>query len=315
MGKKNFSYPLHVLIRYFLIQGERLSHAVGCAFAICLEKKQQRDKLCAVSMSVDPENNSFTRYGSFRQATLTERLADPQGIKPGLDKQPAVEPSNEENPFAVARPHATDLMLARQTSFRGLGQLGQNSPFKRQLSLRVNDLPSNLERKTNESNNSSLNSNGNHSSTIDTLEEVFNSGDSLQVLKNNLSHLYQMSNNSSNNEAFDASKFESIAEEAEAEPEPENNEDKDPIGSMCQRLSQELVALSATNNEARKSSQSLNKVDETETAEVETTEAEAEFRSLPVQVNNEKADPLANVKPVQYDNPWDFVPDQPNNNR
>lgn len=24
-----------------------------------------------------------------------------------------------------------------------------------------------------------------------------------------------------------------------------------------------------------------------------------------------KPDPLANVKPVQYDNPWDFVPDQP----
>jgi hypothetical protein len=25
-------------------QGERLSHAVGCAFAICLERKQKRDK-------------------------------------------------------------------------------------------------------------------------------------------------------------------------------------------------------------------------------------------------------------------------------
>ena len=25
--------------------GERLSHAVGCAFAICLEKKQMREKV------------------------------------------------------------------------------------------------------------------------------------------------------------------------------------------------------------------------------------------------------------------------------
>merc|ERR1719308_466558 len=31
--------------------GERLSHAVGCAFALCLEKKQKRDKDCSVQMS------------------------------------------------------------------------------------------------------------------------------------------------------------------------------------------------------------------------------------------------------------------------
>lgn len=37
-------------------------------------------------------------------------------------------------------------MLERQGSFRGFTQLNQASPFKRQLSLRVNDLPSNLER-------------------------------------------------------------------------------------------------------------------------------------------------------------------------
>ena len=37
-------------------------------------------------------------------------------------------------------------MLERQGSFRGFNQLNQASPFKRQLSLRVNDLPSNLER-------------------------------------------------------------------------------------------------------------------------------------------------------------------------
>jgi hypothetical protein len=33
--------------------GERLSHAVGCAFAICLEKKQQREK-------ASPQNRKFS---------------------------------------------------------------------------------------------------------------------------------------------------------------------------------------------------------------------------------------------------------------
>merc|ERR1712018_429235 len=55
------------------------------------------------------------------------------------------------NPFAIARPHATDLMLQRQTSFREFSRLNQRtSPFKRQLSLRVSDLPSSLERKNND---------------------------------------------------------------------------------------------------------------------------------------------------------------------
>ena len=64
---------------YFSIwQGDRLSHAVGCAFAICLEKKQKRDQECAVSMNFDKNDSTFTRIGSFRQATITERLADPQ---------------------------------------------------------------------------------------------------------------------------------------------------------------------------------------------------------------------------------------------
>ena len=101
-------------------------------------------------MSVDASNSAFTRHGSFRQATITERLADPQVLKPAAEKPPL--PSSdaatgadseeaarmrEENPFAVARPHATDLMLQRQTSFRGFNQLqANNSPFKRQLSLR-----------------------------------------------------------------------------------------------------------------------------------------------------------------------------------
>lgn len=63
-------------------QGERLSHAVGCAFAACLERKQKRDKECGVTMSFDPATSAFTRSGSFRQMTVTERLSDPQEWKP-----------------------------------------------------------------------------------------------------------------------------------------------------------------------------------------------------------------------------------------
>jgi numb-like protein len=38
-------------------------------------------------------------------------------------------------------------MLQRQGSFRGFQQLNQASPFKRQMSLRISDLPSTLERQ------------------------------------------------------------------------------------------------------------------------------------------------------------------------
>ncbi|XP_019875922.1 protein numb isoform X2 [Aethina tumida] len=118
--------------------GERLSHAVGCAFAVCLERKQKRDKECGVTMMFDSKNNTFTRTGSFRQSSLTEKME--RGIDVGPTKPTPV------NPFAIERPHATPSMLQRQGSCRGFSTLGQNSPFKRQMSLRVNELPSNTAR-------------------------------------------------------------------------------------------------------------------------------------------------------------------------
>ncbi|XP_013414276.1 protein numb isoform X1 [Lingula anatina] len=132
--------------------GERLSHAVGCAFAICLERKQKRDKDSGVNLSDSASNGvtvtfnkdktCFARQGSFRQTTLTERMVDPQSaILPEPVPAKAIE-----NPHAVTRPHATPDMLIRQGSFRGFSKLNQSSPFKRQLSLRLNELPSNLER-------------------------------------------------------------------------------------------------------------------------------------------------------------------------
>lgn len=159
--------------------GERLSHAVGCAFAVCLERKQKRDKEAAdiaaaaaakaAQMSAagrsttnshsfsstthngasssngggaKTNNNTtnippynFARIGSFRQTSITDRLQDPQTCKPS--EPPPMKPVN--NPYAIDRPHATPLMLQRQTSFRPLSNLKSATPFKRQLSLRPID--------------------------------------------------------------------------------------------------------------------------------------------------------------------------------
>ena len=49
-----------------------------------------------------------------------------QVLKPS-PKEPPVEKEKVSNPYAIARPHATDLMYQRQTSFKGLGQLNQVS--------------------------------------------------------------------------------------------------------------------------------------------------------------------------------------------
>ncbi|CAK1540583.1 unnamed protein product [Leptosia nina] len=142
--------------------GERLSHAVGCAFAACLERKQRRDKECAVSMSIDAASHAFTRQGSFRKSVINRRVSEadvatppasiptpPTPIVPvprtGTDS--SVQRPPPHNPFAVERPHAAPHLLERQGSFRGFAHLNNNSPFKRQMSLRISELPSTVERQ------------------------------------------------------------------------------------------------------------------------------------------------------------------------
>jgi len=134
--------------------GERLSHAVGCAFAVCLERKQKREKECGVSMTFDSKSSTFTRSGSFRVGTATDNistksLSPPPSAGPTTGNKPATTAtttSTSANPHAIERPHAPPKMLERQGSFRGFSQLANRSPFKRQLSLRLNELPSNLQR-------------------------------------------------------------------------------------------------------------------------------------------------------------------------
>lgn len=159
--------------------GERLSHAVGCAFAACLERKQKREKECGVTATFDATRTTFTREGSFRVTTATEQAEREEIMKQIQDTKKAetdktvigssVVPGNTapspssptsptldataslemNNPHAIPRRHAPIEQLARQGSFRGFPALSQKmSPFKRQLSLRINELPSTMQRKT-----------------------------------------------------------------------------------------------------------------------------------------------------------------------
>lgn len=159
--------------------GERLSHAVGCAFAACLERKQKREKECGVTATFDASRTTFTREGSFRVTTATEQAEREEIMKQMQDAKKAetdktaagssvaagntaLSPSSPtsptsdttaslemNNPHAIPRRHAPIEQLARQGSFRGFPALSQKmSPFKRQLSLRINELPSTMQRKT-----------------------------------------------------------------------------------------------------------------------------------------------------------------------
>lgn len=78
-----------------------------------------------------------------------ERLQDPQTFKPAEPIAIAKDPVS--NPHAVSRPRVSSLMYERATSMRGRGrlQLSGSSPFKRQASLRLSELPSMLERQDN----------------------------------------------------------------------------------------------------------------------------------------------------------------------
>ncbi|XP_054651700.1 protein numb homolog isoform X1 [Dunckerocampus dactyliophorus] len=160
--------------------GERLSHAVGCAFAACLERKQKREKECGVTATFDANRTTFTREGSFRVTTATEAAereevmrqlqdakkaevevkvsgnssgmvtnsAHQSGGSPSPSSSPPLSLSSL-GPQAIPRRHAPVEALARQGSFRGFPALSQKtSPFKRQLSLRMNELPSTMQRKS-----------------------------------------------------------------------------------------------------------------------------------------------------------------------
>ncbi|VDK85177.1 unnamed protein product [Onchocerca ochengi] len=146
--------------------GERLSHAVGCAFAICLEKKKKRDTEAAAAVQAaaglpplgcEKPNvagftldaitqqipsipiSSFERNscnGSFRRLSITERLRDPQTAI----VQPPPATSNPSSALQITskpRPVGNPLLLIRQGSFCAPASSVINTgSFHRQLSLR-----------------------------------------------------------------------------------------------------------------------------------------------------------------------------------
>jgi hypothetical protein len=203
----------------------------------------------------------------------------------------------------------------------------QNSPFKRQLSLRLNELPSTLARQQQGDVHTSSANQTNNNKTVDQdiLKDLGldNAGlqqpnkppshsSSVEEPKNQLSHLYQLSEESQGaavalaTNAFKADKFDTIAE---VEDDDEEQQNVDPISSMCQQLSQELSMLSSSSkNDLQPSHQSDEKPSKQESESL--PQLESSTSPLEIVVDQDKND--VNALSVTHDNPWDFVPDQPN---
>lgn len=80
--------------------------------------------------------------------SVTNSSAHQTGGSPSPSSSPPLSVS-ALGPQAIPRRHAPADVIARQGSFRGFPALSQKtSPFKRQLSLRMNELPSTMQRKS-----------------------------------------------------------------------------------------------------------------------------------------------------------------------
>lgn len=80
--------------------------------------------------------------------SVTNSSAHQTGGSPSPSSSPPLSMS-ALGPQAIPRRHAPADVIARQGSFRGFPALSQKtSPFKRQLSLRMNELPSTMQRKS-----------------------------------------------------------------------------------------------------------------------------------------------------------------------
>lgn len=131
-----------------------------------------------MTATFDANRTTFTREGSFRVTTATEaaereevmrQLQDAKKAETDVtvagnstsvanSQQTGGTPSPSSSPplsmttlgpQVIPRRHAPAEALARQGSFRGFPALSQKtSPFKRQLSLRMNELPSTMQRKS-----------------------------------------------------------------------------------------------------------------------------------------------------------------------
>ncbi|CAD6193359.1 unnamed protein product [Caenorhabditis auriculariae] len=142
--------------------GERLSHAVGCAFAICLERKKKRDDENSAVNSENAVNGSRINadaalnpnwddksldqvsqrtnpaYQSFRkQISISERLQDPQSAIVSTAPLARNNANSEVKTIAKPRPTANPALFLRQGSLRAPDP-PSSSHFARNYSLRGN---------------------------------------------------------------------------------------------------------------------------------------------------------------------------------
>ena len=155
-------------------EGERLSHAVGCAFSACLEAKKQRDALCSVEANFHNKNKSvFEKQGTFKEQK-TPASNEPRSSKDETKKEFSSkrvfgvvknaipedeeweEPSQEAAPrnssagpvdtpdSAIERKHAPAAMLERMQSMKEFSKLNSKHdlPFsdrskRRNMSMQI----------------------------------------------------------------------------------------------------------------------------------------------------------------------------------
>uniref|UniRef100_A0A1I7Z3F0 PID domain-containing protein n=1 Tax=Steinernema glaseri TaxID=37863 RepID=A0A1I7Z3F0_9BILA len=129
--------------------GERLSHAVGCAFAICLEKKRKREAASFDGTTAKEStenagtvNGGFANcrnnkaYSSFnRQLTISERLQDPQSAI--VNEAPPSASTSLSEDRVLPRPLGNRSLFERQGSFKAPEQASSAVSFRRQFSLRT----------------------------------------------------------------------------------------------------------------------------------------------------------------------------------
>ncbi len=130
-------------------EGERLSHAVGCAFSACLEAKKQRDALCSVEATFHGKSKSvFEKQGTFRdtKTASTEGATKSEAVSKrvyGVVKNPI--PEDEEwsedadsvackqekaaPESAIERKRAPAAMLERMQSMKEFSKINSNLPF------------------------------------------------------------------------------------------------------------------------------------------------------------------------------------------
>ncbi|CAL8111330.1 unnamed protein product [Orchesella dallaii] len=244
----------------YSLTGERLSHAVGCAFAVCLERKQKREKECGVSMTFDSKSSTFTRSGSFRVGTATDNLSTkslspPPSAGPIANKSSTTTAtSGSGNPHAIERPHAPTKMLERQGSFRGFSQLANRSPFKRQLSLRLNELPSNLQR-TQQSAVDILTSN-NIIPTAAPFVPVATTASPAPPPRTQRSRLHSLPNSSLAGGVIP--EVPSHGGSTENTVVPPKVENKDLVSQLCQQVTQGLSMLAANHDDIKNVSTAAN---------------------------------------------------------